>query len=762
MSKGLQLNEPQRLSVGHGQGPLVVFAGAGSGKTMVITHRVANLVLERGVAPWRILAVTFTNKAAGEMRERLHKLLPEGADQLWIGTFHATCARLLRRFSEQCGVSKDFAIYDDVDQRAVLARLGRDLGLEERIYPPELLARLINRAKREGLGIEYRQRLGPNARVFDQVYERYQQRLDLAGALDFGDLIYRLVRAMRDDKRLRKDLQSLYDHVLVDEFQDTNRVQFELVATLCAGHHNLCVVGDDDQSIYRWRGADRRNILDFKRNFPDATVVKLEQNYRSTRRILRVATSVVQRNVEREPKTLWTENREGEAVTLAVCGDERNEADAFVRLVRAELSEGRSRSDIALLYRIHAQSRVFEEALRAADIDYRVVGGVRFYDRAEVKDLLAYLRTLHNPADDVSLLRIINTPPRGIGQTTVNRVLEDASRTGVTVWEALEGVDANGRHGTAARRNLAGFVELLRSLTVLSAQGYGPAELCREVLDRTGYRQALVEQDSAEADAKLQNIQELLDSMTQYERAEAHPSLSDYLELVTLQTDADRSAQQDSVCLMTVHAAKGLEFPVVAIAGLEEGMFPHLKGETESHSRDALEEERRLAYVAFTRAREKLYLSHAGSRFFAGQRQERAPSRFLREIPPDELQVVEVGSHQPRRYGWQQGGGWQRSGDWQQGTAGWQGGYGGWRQSPRGKASPERAPGPRVARGDSYIDRSEYSDLADEALSPGALVRHKNFGVGQVIKTRPDSTNVVVQFPDHGTKTIRANFLEPA
>ena len=759
MSRATQLNEPQRISVQHGDGPLVVFAGAGSGKTMVITHRVANLVLERGVAPWRILAVTFTNKAAGEMRERLQKLLPQGADQLWIGTFHATCARLLRRFFEQCRVSKDFAIYDDTDQRAVLARLGRDLGLDDRLFPPEVLARRINRAKREGLGVEYGQRLGPNARVFERVYEQYQQRLDRAGALDFGDLIYRLVRAMRDDERLREQLQDLYDHVLVDEFQDANRVQYELVATLCADHHNLCVVGDDDQSIYRWRGADRRNLLDFKRTFPEATVVKLEQNYRSTRRILRVATSVVQRNVEREPKRLWTENREGEVVTLAVCGDERNEADAFVRLVREELSSGRSRSDIALLYRIHAQSRVFEESLRAAGIDYRVVGGIRFYDRAETKDLLAYLRALFNPADDVSLLRVINTPPRGIGQTTVNRVQQDASRTGATIWEALGRVDADSRHNTAARRKIGRFVELLRSLALLAGQGCGPAELCGEVLDRTGYRQALLDRDSAEADAKLQNIQELLDSMTQYERAEAQPSLSGYLELVTLQTDTDRSVQQDSVCLMTVHAAKGLEFPVVAVAGLEEGMFPHLKGEMED-SRDALEEERRLAYVAFTRAREKLYLSHARSRFFAGDRRDRSPSRFIREVPPDELQVVEIGHREQPRYRWQQGGGWQQGGDWQQ-NARWQGDLNGRRQSPQGWASAQKAPGRRKAHGDSYVDRSECSDLADEVLSPGTRVRHKIFGVGQVIKTRPDSTNVVVRFQHHGTRTIQANFLEP-
>jgi DNA helicase-2/ATP-dependent DNA helicase PcrA len=725
----------------HGEGPLVVFAGAGSGKTMVITHRVANLVLARGVAPWRVLAVTFTNKAAGEMRERLDRLLPDGAGQLWIGTFHATCARLLRRFAGPCGVKSDFAIYDEVDQRAVLARLGRDLGLDERVYPPEFLARHINRAKQEGTGLEYGRRLGPSSGVFEQVYEGYEERLERAGALDFGDLIYRLVRAMRANQGLKRELQGLYDQVLVDEFQDTNRVQFELVAALCAEHRNLCVVGDDDQSIYRWRGADRRNILDFRRSFPDATVVKLEQNYRSTRRILRAATSVVKRNQEREPKTLWTENEEGDAVALLCCEDERGEADAFVRLVRRELDDGRSRSEIALLYRVHAQSRVFEEALRAADIAYRVVGGIRFYDRAEVKDLLAYLRALGNPGDDVSLLRIINTPGRGIGQTTVNRVLEEASSARTSVWEALGRVDADRRHGTAARKKIGAFVELVDSLTGLAGQGCGPAELCKRVLAETGYQKALEAQDSAEADAKLQNIQELLDSMTQYEQSDEEPTLSGYLELVTLQTDADRSEQADSLAMMTVHAAKGLEFPVVVVAGLEEGNFPHLMGE-KSRDREALEEERRLAYVAFTRAREKLYLSHARSRFFAGQRQERIRSRFIEEMPLGELQIAETGRPRSERYGWQQ-----RPRPWE-----WEGGAG---------TGPKRGRQPRTTRGDSYVDRSEYSDLPPEELLPGARVRHKTFGPGLVIKIRPESGSVIVKFAQHGTRTILAGFLEP-
>src|SRR5262245_22722447 len=502
MSLDLQgLNDRQREAVLHGDGPLVVFAGAGSGKTRVITHRVAHLVADREIRPWRILAVTFTNKAAGEMRERLEQLVPGGgARDLWVGTFHATCARLLRRYGEVIGVRKDFVIYDDADQRAMITRLLRDLNLDERRYPPRMLAAIINRAKNEAISAQAFDQDPEHERAVKDVYVAYEAAMTRSGALDFGDLIFRLVHGMQQEPALLGELQQRFEHLLVDEYQDTNRVQYLLLRQLADRHRNLCVVGDDDQSIYRFRGADRRNILEFSRQFPGAHVVKLEQNYRSTQRILRVANSVVRNNLEREPKTLWTDNEEGSKVALLRCGDERDEAALTVKLMQMLLENGYGRRDLALLYRTHAQSRVFEEALRFSNLPYRVIGGLRFYDRAEVKDLLAYLRVVHNTDDDVSLLRIINVPSRGIGKTTVERLLEDASRRG-GVWRALLEANKDPAHNAAAKKSLERFRSLIDALRELAAEGAGPAAVARTALEQTGYVQALRAEDSAEADA---------------------------------------------------------------------------------------------------------------------------------------------------------------------------------------------------------------------------------------------------------------------
>ena len=433
------LNPRQREAVVHDGGPLVVFAGAGSGKTRVITYRVAHLIAEHGVAPWRILAVTFTNKAAGEMRERLLRLLGDDGTAVRVGTFHATCARLLRRYGEPLGLNKDFTIYDDQDQLALVKRVLRDLGLDEKRYQPKAMAARINRAKQEVQRPENMETPDPWSEVVRRVYATYEDRLHQANALDFGDLIHRTVLGLEADEAFREEIVGRFSHVLVDEFQDTNHAQFRLVRLLAEAHRNLCVVGDDDQSIYRWRGADRRNILDFRASFPDATLVKLEQNYRSTKRILRAANAVIARNVDREPKELWTDNVEGDAIVVVRTMDERDEARLVLRGVRELSSQGHSLSDVAVFYRTHAQSRVIEEALRGANIPYRIVGGMRFYDRAEVKDLLAYLRVITNPADDMSLLRIINTPARGIGKTTITRLLDLAAERGMGLSDLLDG-----------------------------------------------------------------------------------------------------------------------------------------------------------------------------------------------------------------------------------------------------------------------------------------------------------------------------------
>jgi DNA helicase-2/ATP-dependent DNA helicase PcrA len=525
-----------------------------------------------------------------------------------------------------------------------------------------------------------------------------------------------------------------FSHVRVDEFQDTNHAQFRLVQLLSEGHRNLCVVGDDDQSIYRWRGADRRNILDFRASFPDATLVKLEQNYRSTQRILRAANAVIARNTEREPKELWTDNQEGNAILVVRTMDERDEARLVLRGVRELLSQGHSLSDVAVFYRTHAQSRVIEESLRSANIGYRIVGGMRFYDRAEVKDLLAYLRVMINPADDMSLLRIINTPSRGIGKTTITRLLDSAAEQARTLSDLLDDELTLAQFGSAARKRLSAFAGLMSSLRDVAASGAPLGEIGAELVNQTGYAEMLQHDDSPEADARFQNIQELVASMDEFEREHSEATLADFLENVTLHTSADDAAAggplagerstADRVTLMTVHAAKGLEFPVVMVTGLEEQVFP-FKGIDPWEDPEELEEERRLAYVAFTRAEQRLVLSFAAIRRIFGQQRVGIPSRFLTELPGADIEWIGARSSSPSR--------------------------------------PSVPDAPRRDSNDSYVDYSEGSDLSDlEGLRRGMQVRHPKFGVGEVREVMQGSPpRVSVRFPGWGTRKIIASYLEP-
>jgi DNA helicase-2/ATP-dependent DNA helicase PcrA len=734
------LNPEQLAAVTHTGGPLVVFAGAGSGKTRVITHRVAHLIEQQQVHPWRILAVTFTNKAARELRERLEKLAPGQARSLWVGTFHAVCARLLRAHAEQIGLRKDFVIYDDADQKSMLTRVIRGLELDERTFPPKLVAYHINAAKQEGKApndIELRE---PFTRMLREIYIEYEARMAAASALDFGDLIYRLVRELRQKPELREALRARYSHVLVDEFQDVNHVQFAFVEALCDQHRNLCVVGDDDQSIYRWRGADRRNILDFRQRFPDARVIKLEQNYRSTQRILRAANAVVAHNFDREPKKLWTENEEGAPVTVIACDDDRDEANTLIHAMQMLVDNGYARSDIALLYRTHSQSRVFEESLRRANLPYRVVGGLRFYDRAEVKDLLAYLRVIHNVDDDVSLLRIVNKPARGIGKTTLERITEASARGGTSIYAALAATAADTSQPSAARKKLGAFIELLAGLRRSAGYGdgpeatvvVGPATLARDVLQLTGYIDALRAEDSVEADSRIENIQEVLSSMDQYEADAKTPTLTEFLELVTLETDADRSTSDDAITLMTVHAAKGLEFPVVFVGGMEEETFPSHRGFAAEEDPEELEEERRLCYVAFTRARERLFLSHANTRRVYNDVKIRRRSRFLDEIPRGEITLVGAN---------------QRGGDGRRSSVP--------QRSNGGSSRPPEPP-----RG-AYVDRSEANDMVESGIALGMRVQHSKFGIGRVTAVADGvPPRVTVAFPD-GPRSIISSYLTP-
>jgi DNA helicase-2/ATP-dependent DNA helicase PcrA len=719
------LNSRQREAVVHEGGPLVVFAGAGSGKTRVITFRVAQLIAAHDVAPWRILAVTFTNKAAGEMRERLLSLLGEQGAAVQVGTFHATCARLLRRHGESSGISKDFTIYDDQDQQALVKRVLRDLGLDEKRYQPKAMAGRINRAKQEVQGPDDIEIPDAWSEVVRRVYTTYEERLQQANAVDFGDLIYRTVRALESDESFRDAVVGRFSHVLVDEFQDTNHAQFRLVRLLSEGHRNLCVVGDDDQSIYRWRGADRRNILDFRASFPDATLIKLEQNYRSTQRILRAANAVIARNTDREPKELWTDNPEGDAILVVRTMDERDEARLVLRGIRELSSQGHRLSDVAVFYRTHAQSRVIEESLRSANIGYRIVGGMRFYDRAEVKDLLAYLRVMTNPSDDMSLLRIINTPSRGIGKTTITRLLDSAARYGQSLMDLLDDDATLAQFGSAARKRLGAFRGLLSSLREVAASGAPLVEIGAELVNQSGYGGMLQHDDTPAADARFQNVQELVASMDEFQRERPDSTLAEFLENVTLQTSADEQVGGDRVTLMTVHAAKGLEFPVVMVTGLEEQVFP-FKGIDPWEDPEELEEERRLAYVAFTRAEQRLVLSFAAVRRIFGQQRVGIPSRFLTELPGEDIEWIGARSSSPTR-----------------------------------ASAPEEL---RYEPDESYVDYGEGSDLSVlEELRRGMQVRHPKFGVGEVREVMQGSPpRVSVRFPGWGTRKIIASYLEPA
>jgi len=767
------LNPPQREAVLHEGGPLVVFAGAGSGKTRVITHRVADLATRRHVPPWRILAVTFTNKAAGEMRERLARLAPGVGERAWIGTFHAVCARLLRMNAERAGVSSSFTIYDDQDQRAMIKRVLRDLRLDEKQHRPKEVAHFIGEAKQRMRRPEDLSSSGYREATQVRIFEEYDKAMKRAGALDFGDLIYRLVLALEKDEAFRLELAGRFEHLLVDEFQDTNHAQLRLVRALASVHRNLCVVGDDDQSIYRWRGAERRNILDFQRDFEDAKVVKLEQNYRSTQRILQAAYAVIHNNVDREPKQLWTENEEGAPPVVVQVRDEWDEARVLLELVEQSQQDGLALDEIVTFYRTHAQSRVFEEALRGAGVGYRIVGGQRFYDRAEVKDLLAYLRVIDNPDDDISLLRVLNVPARGIGKTTEGRLLEAAGRRGISVREALglagpeEGVKGK------ARERLRAFGKLLDDLTRLKDEGVGLGELGEAALKGSGYGLSLEQQDSPEAEARLENLWELVGSMQSFEQAAraaqpddeaeqhqeqpgeeplapllADASLSSYLERVSLETQADEAPEGERVTLMTIHAAKGLEFDTVLVTGLEEELFPMSRpGFTDP---DDIEEERRLAYVAFTRARRRLLMSHARERRLFGRYRRCQPSRFLSELPAEDVTFI----------------GWRPRASSARGVTRREAAYDPFgadsHASVQAEAQVAPGPPPGSAHDEVWLDASDGCD-PEAGPQPGMQVRHKKFGVGQVRGVEPGSPpKVRVRFPGRGEKVLLATYLEPA
>jgi DNA helicase-2/ATP-dependent DNA helicase PcrA len=744
-----ELNEPQKEAVAHVEGPLLVFAGAGSGKTRTITFRIANLLSQR-VPPYRILAVTFTNKAASEMRSRLESLTsPEITKDLWIGTFHAVCARLLRRYHEAVGLKRDFVIYDGSDQKAVVTRVLRELGYDERQFAPRALLGAISAEKSEGRGPRESKQLGRMTDVALEVFGRYERALGLANAVDFDDLILRVTRLVEDpDSAAGGDLRRRFLHVLVDEFQDTNLVQYRLVRALSEHTKNLCVVGDDDQSIYRWRGADVRLIRSFKKDFPNAAVIKLEQNYRSTGNIVRAALGVIEPSLEREPKELWTSAPDGEKVRVRAVLDEREEADFVLRGIQSELARGGRPDQIAVFYRVHAQSRMLEEALRRGNVPYQIIGGMKFFERAEVKDLLAYLRLAVNPDSDADLVRVINTPARGIGDKTVERLLDVASESAVPAFTAIP--QAERELGTAAQKKLFAFRQLILDFQQ-RAQQLAPSELAGHVLETTGYRELLRKEDTAESDARLGNLEELVGSIKDYELEEGGrgetPTLSGYLERVSLVAATDAAKSGPLVSLMTVHSAKGLEFDAVFLTGMEQEVFPY-RGLSSGEDED-LEEERRLAYVAITRARRRLSISYAGTRTLFGQTRYLERSQFIEDLP--QAVVSHEGSSRASRptpfgsnpYAAQYGSG-----------------YGRVRRSS-GRV-PESRPSAPLPAGTRVVERDGDGD-GEVELRPGSHVRHVRFGRGIVQSVDGGiKPSVVARFPGYGEKRILVEYLEPA
>ena len=626
------LNPDQLDAVVHTDGPLLVVAGAGSGKTRVLTHRIAHLVGEHGVNPMRILAITFTNKAADEMRERVASLVGPVARKMWVSTFHSACVRILRREAAAIGYPPSFSIYDQADAQRLTGYVIRDLALDPKRFTPKGVHAQISQYKNDLIfAAEARERA---ANIFERkiadIYTEYQSRLVKAGAMDFDDLLTNAVRLFREHPDVLAQYQERFEHILVDEYQDTNRAQNELILTLGAVHRNVCVVGDSDQSIYRFRGADLRNILEFEEAFPDVTVIVLEQNYRSTQTILDAANAVIDHNSARKPKHLWTDQGQGPRIVRYHAEDEGDEARWVVRtLADLHEREGYRWGDMAIFYRTNAQSRVVEEALMRAGSPYKVVGGTRFYDRREIKDALAYLRAVVNPADEVSVKRVLNVPKRGVGETSVARLDSFASVEGITFAAALRRADEVGVTGSAAR-GVAAFVELLDHLATLVPEG--PGDLLQGALEASGYLAELEAEHTVEAAGRLENLGELVGSAREF------AEVAEFMEQVALVADSDEvDGDESRVILMTLHTAKGLEYPVVFLVGAEEGVFPHIRALTEP---DELEEERRLAYVGITRARERLYISHAWSRTLFGSTQYNPPSRFVDEIPAELVEAI--------------------------------------------------------------------------------------------------------------------------
>jgi DNA helicase-2/ATP-dependent DNA helicase PcrA len=711
-----RLNPPQRDAVTHGEGPLLVLAGAGSGKTRVIAHRIAHLIGVRGVDPRHVLAVTFTNKAAGEMARRVEALLaPIGVRAPIVATFHSACVRILRQHIHHLGYKPHFTIYDEDDRLALVKECIRERGGgDERSLTANAIVHRISAAKNQMMSVDEvaKAARGPHEAEVALIYKRYQERLAATGAVDFDDLLLLVVRLFQEAPSVLDYYRGLWHHVLVDEYQDTNRVQYRMIRLLTSQHRNICVVGDSDQSVYRWRGADIRNILEFEEDYPGTRVIKLEQNYRSTQRVLALAAAVIAHNTRRKDKTLWTENAQGERARVYRAWDEHEEANWVAQSLVQARGEGAAFSDIAVFYRTNAQSRVLEDALRRAGIPYVIVGSVRFYERKEVKDVLAYLRLIVNPDDDVAFRRAIGVPPRGIGKTSLTRLDDVAVRERRALLDlaATPPADVTGKQ----RRALEDFTALVTRLRAERAGAPLPAFIDL-VLDATGYRASLEQERSPEAQARLENLEELIAAAEDHERTQPDPSLESFLDGVALVADVDELPEESrGVTLMTLHSAKGLEFPRVFLTGLEEGVFPHMRA---LDTPEEIEEERRLCYVGLTRAKEKLALSWALHRRLHGYGVGE-PSRFLAEMPDEHLTMVNARRAEPT-----------------------------FEEVQASYARPSAAPLP--APGDD-----------DLPMKVGTHVRHARFGEGLVVGVEREGADVMVtvRFASVGRKRLSMQY----
>ena len=763
------LNPMQRRAAETLEGPVLILAGAGSGKTRTLTYRVANL-LEHGVKAWHILALTFTNKAAREMRERIERLAGADAGEAWIGTFHSICCRILRRDIEKLGYERSFTIYDDDDQQRVIKAVLKELDIDEKFLPPKAVSADISDAKNRLLSPdEWLQRRGGDYRSqkTHDVMTRYEQRLRAANALDFDDLLVKTLQLFVEHPPVLEYYQGRFQYVHVDEYQDTNYAQYQLVSLITRKSRNLCVVGDDDQSIYGWRGADIRNILDFEKDFSDATVIKLEQNYRSTANILDAANQIIAHNEGRKEKELWTEDGEGEKITLYAAADERDEAAWICQRIRQLQRGGTPYGSIAILYRMHALSRVLEETLMRAGIPYHVYGGTRFYDRREVRDVLAYLRVIQNPADDISLSRIINVPKRAIGDSTVEQLTQYARQNNMSLYAAVAAPPDT--LASRARKSVNDFSSLIVSL-LLAKETLPLSELVQKVIDDSGLIAQYQKEENEENQARIENIREFMGAVTEFEQKSEDKSLFAFLENVALVTELDNQDSAPSfVTMMTLHSAKGLEYDAVFMSGMEEGIFPSARAMQEDNR---VEEERRLCYVGVTRARKLLHLSYARRRMLFNQMQFNAPSCFLQEIPKRLIREEQSSAAQSASYGYgapaARGAGWgsyggsgmRRQGGYQDNEFRPQYGYGDTMPqrrapAPKAPARPAQQPWniPGVQRG--FVP-SPARSVQVQLFKVGDKVQHPKFGKGVIreVTGSGDAARLHIVFPVFGEKVL--------